>query len=59
MYLDPYRFKKSFVDTTDTRQFPDGEVVHERFDRLRLEVQLELTIWLVLQKREIGLSLHG
>ena len=49
MYLDPYRFKESFVDTTDTRQFPDGEVVHERFDRLRLEVQLKLTIWLVLQ----------
>ena len=36
------------MDTTYAGDFPDGEVMHESLDGFRLEVQLKLTIRLIL-----------
>ena len=47
-HLNAYGLEEPLVDTADSRNFPYGQVVHECLDRLRLEVELELPVRLIL-----------
>ncbi len=48
--LDAYGVEQSLVDTADAGHLTDGKVMHKCLDHLRLEVQLKLAIWLVLNE---------
>ena len=47
-HLYTYGLKEPLVDTADSRDFPDRQVVHERLDRLWLKLELELPVRLIL-----------
>ena len=47
-HLNAYGLEEPLVDTADSRDLPDGQVVHERLDRLWFEVELELPVRLIL-----------
>ena len=40
------------MDATYTGDFANGEVMHESLNGFRLEVKLELTVWLILFEHE-------
>ena len=47
-HLNAYGLKEPLVDTADSWDLPDGQVVHECLDRLWFEVELELPVRLIL-----------
>ena len=47
-HLNAYGLEEPLIDTADSWNLPDGKVVHERLDRLRLEVKFKLPIRLIL-----------
>ena len=54
-HFDPDALEKPLVDSADTRNFANGEVVHERFDGSGSELESELSVWFVL----VGLTVRN